>query len=262
MKMKIATDCSAARKRVFRFFDQPRYERRAVYRVIKSLDQLGHAYIFGGSIRDIILLGGNRLNSDIDLAINVGDRRGFADFLRHHHAQRNKFGGYRIKIDRWFFDIWETRDTWAFVEGIVNYKTPISLLQTTFFNWDAIFYDVKNKRLHFSEDYFESIKSKFLEINLAENPNKMGAFVRSLRIIISHEQIVTGPILTDFIKSRFDRVEDTEILNYEQKSFPRTKLTREFLSHTRKSMPTLEGGSIKEWQASKQPDLFSLHVPH
>ena len=71
----------------------------------------GDAYLFGGVLRDLALLGGRGFNSDIDVVVE-GDWTSFKKYLDHLGAYRNKFGGYRLDVASWKVDIWSARETW------------------------------------------------------------------------------------------------------------------------------------------------------
>ncbi|WP_216076156.1 hypothetical protein, partial [Acinetobacter baumannii] len=58
------------------------------------------------------------------------------------------------------------------------------VLLGTFFDWDAIAYDLWERKLICSDDYLERIRAKRLDINLQPNPSPMGNLVRAIRRLV------------------------------------------------------------------------------
>lgn len=153
---------------------------------------LAEVYLFGGIIRDLALFGRKGFSSDVDLVVD-GKLDGIEDFLYKHGAKKNKFGGYRLEVGRdtetksfskcWEVDIWEAKNTWAIKQGHVSYVDITSLLQTTITNWDSVLMDWRTKEVITSENYFDDIKELYLDIILANNPNKLGMAVRVFRYL-------------------------------------------------------------------------------
>jgi hypothetical protein len=152
----------------------------------------GDVYLFGGILRDLALYGVKGFDSDVDLVVD-GSIDELKGLLSKHKAERNKFGGYRLKVGRgssssalekyWDIDIWEAKNTWAFQEGHVQYDDITSLLQTTITNWDSILMNWRTKAVITREDYFQDIRSLYLDMVLAKNPNKLGMAVRVFRYL-------------------------------------------------------------------------------
>jgi len=55
------------------------------------------------------------------------------------------------------------------------------LVDATFFDWDAVLYDVATRKVIAQKGYFERIQRRVIDINLAPNPNPLGNAVRALR---------------------------------------------------------------------------------
>lgn len=254
--MNPALDQRAAKKRIRRFFDEPMAERSAVVRFINELSVCAEVFIFGGALRDISLLGAPHFNSDVDTVVQVHDNDVFMDILARHGALQNKFGGYRIRLQRWNFDVWELSKTWAFSEGLVKNRGPLSLLETTFFNWDAILYDWQSGALHHAPKYFPDMSGKYLELVLQKNPNTIGALVRTLRILDRSDEITAGPNLSAFIVGQLYKTSDWDILSYEARSFTRKWLSRETLASIRARGRDWDGYTPYRWLQRQQLSLF------
>jgi len=254
--MRTALDHKAAKRRVRRFFEQPAEERRHVSLLMDRLSIAAEVYVFGGAVRDISLLGGSSFDGDIDLVVRIVDQNIFDNILENCNAERNKFGGYRMQIGRWKFDIWEAAQTWAYKVGVVEDETHLSLLETTFFNWDAILFSARTGSLHHRPNYFEHLSNKYLELNLENNPNLTGAFIRTLRTLRLSDEICTGPKLSKFLKKKLSEMTDAEVLSYEENSFAKRRLSLSFLSDIRTKSDAWSGEDHYRWLPRQQACLF------
>lgn len=254
--MKPALDQKAAKKRIRRFFDEPMAERRSVGHFINEVSATADIFVFGGALRDISLHGGPSFTSDVDTVVHVHDSEAFMDILVRNKAVQNKFGGHRVRFGRWNFDVWEVSRTWAFAEGLVEAHSPLSLLETTFFNWDAILYDWRTGSLHYGQNYFSDLSQKYLELVLEDNPNAVGALVRTLRTLCLSDEILTGPRLSAFVVGRLGDVSNEEILSYEANSFSHKKLSGTLLSAMRARALEWDQNKAFQWLPKQQLSLF------
>lgn len=250
--MRPALDQTAAKKRIRRFFEEPLPERRAVSKFIEEVSVCADVFVFGGALRDISLLGAPRFNSDVDTVVQIHDHDAFGNILDRFDALQNKFGGHRVRLGRWNFDVWEVARTWAFSAGEVESRSHLSLLETTFFNWDAILYDWRTGSLHHKQDYFSELSTKYLELVLEANPNTVGALVRTLRTVSLLDEIRTGPKLTNFVKNGLAEISNDEILTYEEKSFSIKRLSSDLLGQFRERASTWEDENQFRWLPKQQ----------
>jgi hypothetical protein len=145
-------------------------------------------FVFGGVIRDILFKGPRAFPRDVDL---VFERRSFERFqqeFRESIVHRNRFGGLYLRIGLVDFDVWPLDDTWAFKHcpeiGVGFERLP----KTTFLSIDAIAVELQPKRgaarrVHES-NFFHSISTKTIDLNLRANPFPALCILRSL--VISH----------------------------------------------------------------------------
>lgn len=245
-----------AKKRIRRFFDEPVAERRAVSHFIEQVSECADVFVFGGALRDISLMGTPRFSSDVDIVVQVHDFDVFADILSGFDASQNKFGGHRVRFGRWNFDIWEVAKTWAFSVGAVEARSHLSLLETTFFNWDAILYDWRTGSLHHGKEYFSELSEMYLELVLEENPNNVGAVVRTLRMLCLSDEIRTGPRLTQFLKNGLSEISDNEIMLYEAQSFAKKRLSVPLLSELKERASFAGAGNRFQWVPRRQLSFF------
>ncbi|MFN0263371.1 hypothetical protein ACKTEK_05765 [Tepidamorphus sp. 3E244] len=258
--MKPALHHEAATKRIRRFFDEPMAERSAVARFIDEVSDCADVFVFGGALRDISLFGSPGFSSDVDTVVQVHDAEALVGLMGRYQAVRNRFGGHRVRFGRWNFDVWEVSRTWAFAEGVVEAHSPLSLLETTFFNWDAILYDWRSGSLHHGENYFPDLSNKYLELVLQDNPNAVGALVRSLRTICSSDEIQTGPRLSAFVVGGLEDISNEEILSHEASSFLRRRLSQPLLAGMRARALEWDQSSPFQWLPKRQLSLFDNFV--
>ena len=179
---RTARKSSDLAKRVKRFLLRERGRDRALSNLLGRLMSC-QVYLFGGILRDIALYGISRLEeADIDL-VCVDSRDSLDSAVEEGDFQfrKNKFGGFRIETDRWFVDIWNAEDTWAFRRGGRQYDGVESLLDTTITNWESILFRLEGGRLIHGENYFRDLNERYLDVVFDRNPNPLGMYVRILR---------------------------------------------------------------------------------
>ncbi|MEL4014671.1 hypothetical protein [Dryocola clanedunensis] len=199
------------------FFASDKNERQAANTLLEALSRHAHLYIFGGMIRDIGLSGKKDDFSDIDLVFS-GTREELVNALKYVGIDsflENKFGGYRLKHFQVEYDIWSLEDTWAFREKLISLDTIHSLLHTPLMTWDAVIYDVKEKRLITPPNYLQDLINRRLDLVLEQNPNEKGSIIRILRTIYAKDVITLGSKLCDYLRCNLNRYNREELLDYE-----------------------------------------------
>ena len=146
----------------------------------------GELYLFGGVLRDLAMSGRKGFASDFDLVVE-GDWAHLAKYLERLGASRNRFGGFRLYVERWPVDIWGARETWAIREELIRYRGIGSLTETTILNWDAILLNWRTGEMIYRRDYFSEIRQHLMDVVLPENPNPLGAAVRAFRHLCSKD---------------------------------------------------------------------------
>lgn len=191
-------DSNALKKKVRRFLN---VHYKGLYSSSSFLDELspyGEVVIIGGLIRDLYLSGSKRYRSDIDLVISTNDVDALDSFLASYNAERNRFGGYGIITGKWRTDIWVLQNTWVSQAGYQPVEKFEDLLKSTFFNWDAVYYNYQSNQLCWGDNYFENIANRFLDINCEPNPNPIGNALRALVAIKKHDAAL-APSLANFV---------------------------------------------------------------
>lgn len=182
MQTEITQNPSQLRKRIHRFLHSPAYARAEVLDAVSDLSRLGRVYVFGGAIRDLAIHGNSQFPSDIDIVLEAADEHSLSKRMAELKAHRNRFGGFRFSTSKWKFDVWRLEDTWALREGHVAGDSAEVLIRTTFFDWDAVVYDVTNRRVLTLENYFERLQAAVVDVNLEPNPNPLGNAGRALSL--------------------------------------------------------------------------------
>lgn len=156
--------------------------------------------VIGGLVRDFAYGGRGSFRSDLDLVIDAPKER-IAEIASSLRATPNRFGGFGCKQGPWKIDFWALETTWA--RKYVPLNSLEDIVSSTFFDWDAVAYDLKEKKLICSEDYLFRIQSGILDVNLLPNPSLLGNLVRAVRRIMIW-RVQAGPLLTDFIKQHLN----------------------------------------------------------
>lgn len=171
------------RKRVGRFLDSSTYGRDEIGALLDELLRVGDAAVIGGMLRDIALEGNKQFYSDVDVVVACEDSHSIERILSSQCFpwSKNKFGGYRVTLSKWKMDIWSLENTWAIKERLVGGGNFRDLVKTTFFDWDAIVYEVGTGRIFAVDGYLENLGERRIGINLECNPNPVGNSVKALR---------------------------------------------------------------------------------
>src|SRR5205085_9278011 len=119
--------------------------------------------------------------SDVDFVIDPVSLVEFDRSLQAAGGRTNRFGGYSLSLGVWKADVWALPRTWAAVAGHRPVRRFEDLRGITYFNWDAVIYTLDDHRIIASERYFDDVRERILEVNLAPNPNRLGNALRALR---------------------------------------------------------------------------------
>ncbi len=190
-------------KRVKYFFSSPYRGRDDVRRSIRELKRFGSLALVGGMLRDLSLFGNAEFRSDLDFVILPYDLEAFEGHMCDIGAKINRFGGYSLPSTKWRMDIWPLKKSWAHVNGHVKLSTINDMRKATFFNCDAIVYDLTSQSVRTYPGYFDDLAKKILELNLEPNPNPEGGAVRAIRYSLM-KGFHWGPKLTRYVAETID----------------------------------------------------------
>lgn len=218
--MSIAPDLRSLKLRLDRYFgeDNKSKEMDRLRRIRKDhFDRFETVGVIGGLVRDFARGGRTAFKSDLDLVIEASSME-VAHLAESVAARPNRFGGYGFVDGPWKIDFWALERTWAATSGHVHVSHLPDVVRCTFFDWDAVVYDIKRKTLSCDKDYLDRIRSSRLEINLRANPSEVGNLLRAARRIIRWG-LEPGPMLRSFIVDCLDCQAFDRIRTEEQRKF-------------------------------------------
>lgn len=215
------------------FFSASARSRDEVARFAAELLEIGPTVAIGGFLRDLFLSGNRDFRSDVDFVVDPVSMAEFDRFADRLQARRNRFGGYSIDLSRWKVDVWPLERTWVAVHGHASVDRLADLVNATFFDWDAVLYDVRTHNLVASDSYFDRIRNRVLDINVAPNPNPLGNAVRAIRYAYRWDATF-GPRLAEHVARQIADHGWGALLDSEKAGF----------SH--KILPLLDGEAIFE----------------
>lgn len=178
--------------------------------------------IVGGMVRDIARAGGRGFHSDIDLVIEA-PAAAVAEMAAKNGARRNQFGGYSFVEEGWKLDFWALETTWAAREGHVEVKCLEDITRCTFFDWDAILYDLKERKVICGDSYLDGVRRGKMDICLLPNPSYLGNLYRAVQRILAWD-LEPGPKLRAFIEKHLDDDGFQGLIREESKRGKRTFL--------------------------------------
>jgi len=168
-----------------------------------------NAVLFGGAIRSIYF---NQIPKDYDIVISPNTNCSYLELFPH---KKNSFGGYKIKINNIYLDIWDLNITWAFRE---KYFKPsfANLLNTTFFNIESITYNLNNKNIC-NDGFIKSVKTNTLEINFKHNPHVELCLLRIMKFNLQGFNI--GNSILEYIKEYYNDCKIQKIFEWQEKHY-------------------------------------------
>lgn len=202
--MSTAPNNSALKRRLDRYFwandtGEMAFLRQVLEDRFFAFDRVA---VIGGLVRDFAREGREGFRSDLDLVID-GPADRVSACAAELGATSNRFGGFGCKLGPWMIDFWALETTWARRHRHVPVHRLEDVVGCTFFDWDAIAYDLRARRLICADDYLDRIRERTLDINLLPNPSPLGNLVRAVRRLVLWE-LQAGPSLQRFISDHLD----------------------------------------------------------
>lgn len=204
--MPIAPDLSALKRRLDRYFWANRSAEMTLLNQLLTahFGTFDRVAVIGGLVRDFAREGRAGFRSDVDLVIDASAGR-VAEVAKKLGAAPNRFGGYGFRGGPWRIDFWALETTWAARHAGVPVVRLDDVIRCTFFDWDAIAYDLQAKRLICSQNYLDRIRRGALDINLRPTPSPEGNLLRSMRRLVLW-RLYPGPALRSFIEEHLDEL--------------------------------------------------------
>jgi len=235
---------------------------------------------FGGTLRSLLW---SRLKlakpgrpRDIDIVVDGADMATLRQRFERSIERENRFGGLKLRRQRWEFDVWPVQKTWMFLEDTNLSASFENLPYTTAFNLEAIAVEVWPKPGHarsiFAGDdqFFRGLLDEVLEINRWENPFPSLTVMRAL-LMAPRLDFGLGPRLCEYIADHGPGISDEEWETVQRKHYgmliESPKIMRELTTmviHARR-----EGMQFPKLPTVKQLGIFEdamrwprPHVPH
>lgn len=180
-------------------------EDASIAQMLHRIKSSGDVSILGGALRDWSL---NRQPRDIDVVVNCSASK--LDDLLQHKAKKNRFGGFKIELNKVEFDIWNLDSTWAFKNDPKFNKKMEEVPETVFLNIDAIMFDLCSNKI-LDKGFEQAMESKLLDIVYEPNPYPYLCVSKAL-IALHKYDMRPSKRLADFIRVQLDN-------GYTQKSF-------------------------------------------
>ncbi|CEO15716.1 Uncharacterised protein [[Clostridium] sordellii] len=143
------------------------------FKLVCTLKEQGELLLFGGAVREYMDNEFHDLPRDFDIVIKKNNNSvNLDEVLDKFEYKKNRFDGYKIKVDSLEFDVWEIEKTWAFKENKIQINSQDydkKLQDTVFLNIDSIVYNLSTKD-YYNKKYESAMKNKKLDIVLEENP--------------------------------------------------------------------------------------------
>lgn len=114
-----------------------------------------NVFLCGGALKDLML--GDKIK-DLDFVVFCEDDFEIKEFIEKYNLSftKNRMGGYKIFYNDLVIDIWNSINLYTCIE----------------YNYDALFYDIKNNRL-ISFGFFECIETEnIIKLNYFNNLKK------------------------------------------------------------------------------------------
>lgn len=203
-----------------------------------QLEETGDIYLIGGVLREF-RDNGNILDlRDIDIIIDIKNRKQWKKILDEFETKMNSFGGYKLFCSGLVVDVWPLEETWAYRKSIVKCRPneyPDHLVETVFLNIDAIIYDLK-RNTWFDEKYQEAKRSGILDVVLEHNPqvplNIIRAMILKKRYSMSYSQKLKNIITREMGKDKkfSDKLMQIQEDRYKREILSKDEIEKELAS--------------------------------
>ncbi|KQX68474.1 hypothetical protein [Paenibacillus sp. Root444D2] len=194
---------------VISYMTQLRRSSKKISSLFKNLEYYGELILIGGAVRDLC---SNVLPRDFDFVINSSETD-FEELFEGFQFKKNRFGGYKVLIDDFEFDIWSIKNHWAFRENILE---PIeeNIVKGSFFNIDALQVNISRGTIDASI-YNEVADNGILDIILDDyaerlNPNPEVNIVRAI-VLKNKWGLVLSDRLTFYIDRWLDQTHNPKL---------------------------------------------------
>lgn len=170
----------------------------AVSLLIKSCNQIGEAFLFGGLVRDS-MFGSSGAFGDLDIFVSGPLDVDFATMISQA-SRRTNFGGIRLVVGKFDVDIWELPKSYAFrMESGRSISIP-SLLDTVCFSTDAVAVSLMDSRIISSSKFRRTLRTRRFEFVKMPLAVEMLQVVRIARLIVKNRVLPNTDVARYFLE--------------------------------------------------------------
>ncbi len=153
---------------------------------INKLTENNTAFIVGGYLRDI-QIGKESRDIDIIVDVNESDLDIAINKMQLEQCQKNRLGGYKLKLKKITVDFWSIEANWAFKSELVKRSEKYILERIgkgCFYNFDSLVIDIKTLGLNV-KSFNDCVSSNQLDILMSKpkyrnlNPTKQANILRA-----------------------------------------------------------------------------------
>ena len=197
-----ATTVLGLRGRLTKFLGNGTTWKKPLRDVIETIErERWRAVIFGGVIRDLAVFGPTERPRDVDIVLAGASTHEIERIFGAWIVRRTRFGGVRLRVDKWMFDIWDVSSTWGINQLGLDPNFG-ELPKTTFLNVEAVAAEISanpgRERKIYSSVFFKALEERIVNINFEENPFPALCVVRSL-ITAARLDFDIGRALAEYI---------------------------------------------------------------
>jgi hypothetical protein len=165
--------------------------------LVREINAVGEAYIFGGAARDVVFAG-KKLVNDLDIVVSGKiDPEMLSKFSEQ--VRRTNFGGYRIHTGEYEVDLWEIQNSYAFRFDSPSIISVHKLLDTVCFSTDAIAVSLESGRVFKSKAFDESLRSRRLDFVVPPSKFEPVVAARIARLVLKLKLEMTPSVASYFV---------------------------------------------------------------
>lgn len=105
---------------------------------------------------------------------------------------------------------------------------------TTFFDWDAVLYEIESGKFHAIPNYIGRLNSGIVDINLEDNMSQRGCIVRALRML-QQQKASLSPKLSYYVYNNILYHSTNDLLRFDNKNILTSdfivKITNKLIDH-------------------------------
>lgn len=222
-------DKSILRHRLRSFLSTSSGVRKPALDLLKKFESHNEwgAYFFGGVPRDLALGPKGTRPRDIDLILANVSEFEIEDEVADSLVGKNRFGGLKLEVKGWPFDVWGYRKSWAFINFPLLFRTFEDVPKTTFLNIEAILVSIavdgSAGRSVIDHGFFECIESRTLEINFEPNPFPQLCAIRSIYLAAKLDFFI-GPNLASYLSRARGQYTVADLMEVQAKHYGKPRL--------------------------------------